>query len=113
MLISQRALTKNDKLVSPWITYGKDVDGNETITLHYFESYYDGDYKFKSSHYTTFQMTEDFINAIVSCGEIIPNEKSKLVRHVSTLQNCKKGFDEAKAIGEVIERNEQVPKKNS
>ena len=85
MLISQRATNRNDKIVSPWISYGEDEDKNPTITLHYFESYYDGDYKFKSSHYTTFQMTEDFINAIVSCGEIIPNEKSRLIGHVTSL----------------------------
>ena len=55
-------------------------------------------------------MTEDFINAIVSCGEIIPNEKSKLVRHVTSLQYCKKGFDEAKLIKEM---KHEVHKENS
>lgn len=113
LLISQRALTKNDKLVSPWITYGEDDDENPTINLHYFESYYDAENKFKKSHYTTFQMTEDFINAIVSCGEIIPNEKSKLVRHVTGLQYCRKGFEEAKGIKEVNEKKELLRKENT
>jgi hypothetical protein len=43
-------------------------------------------------------MTEDFINAIVSCGEIIPNEKSKLVKHVTTLQEGKRIYEKGMDI---------------
>ena len=60
-----------DRLCEPWITYNKT-----SVTLHYFETRCDFRNIVTQSNYTTFVLTEDFLSSIVSCGEIIPSDKT-------------------------------------
>jgi hypothetical protein len=47
--------------------------------LHYFEKFFDYRKKLKGCTYNMFDLTEDFINMITTCGEILPSEKNQLV----------------------------------
>ena len=70
----------HDRLSEPWVT-----SNTTSVTLHYFETRNDYRNEIKSSNYTTFVMTEDFIKSIISCGEIIQSDKTKLIEHQASL----------------------------
>lgn len=77
-LVKQRAHCENDCLEDLFLTYERTEDAKQIkkITLHYFEKYFDYRKKLQSCTYNMFELTEDFISMITTCGEILPSEKT-------------------------------------
>ena len=46
------------------------------LSLHYFESFFDHKNVLINCTYTIFDMTDDFIDMLIKCGEIIPHTKN-------------------------------------
>jgi hypothetical protein len=92
-LVKQRAHCENDCLEDLLLTYERDeknIDSVKKITLHYFEKFFDYRKKLKGCTYNVFELTEDFLKMISTCGEILPNEKTQLVQTISGYKN--RGF---------------------
>ena len=56
------------------------------LSLHYFESFYDENNVFLNSSYTIFDMNDDFIDMLMKCEEIIPQEKNQFVNRITYLK---------------------------
>ena len=88
--MKQRANCQNDSIEDLFLTYEREGASNvvsdgtkETktseksledatkirkITLHYFEKFFDYRKKLKGCSYNTFELTEDFLSMIQTCG---------------------------------------------
>ena len=55
------------------------------ITLHYFEKFFDFRKKLRRATYNVFDLTEDFIKLITECGEVLPSDKTHIVRRIKKL----------------------------
>lgn len=53
------------------------------LSLHYFERFYDHKNVLLNSTYTIFDMTDDFIDMMMKCEEIIPHAKNHLVKRIT------------------------------
>lgn len=101
-LVKQRAHCENDCIDDVFLTFERDItkesitkDGGEKlklnqtplkkITLHYFEKFFDYRKKVKPGGctYNVFELTEDFLNMLTTCGEILPSEKTSLVSTIA------------------------------
>jgi hypothetical protein len=86
LLVKQRVLCNKDCLEDLFITFERSaekVTEIKKISLHYFEKYYDYRKKPRRCTYNVFELTDDFIHMITTCGEILPSEKTKLVNTIS------------------------------
>jgi len=84
-LVKQRANCQNDAIEDLFLTYQRSKDKPteiKKITLHYFEKFFDYRKKLKGCTYNVFELTEDFMHMIKTCREILPNEKTKLVKTI-------------------------------
>ena len=59
------------------------------LSLHYFESFFDNKNVLINSTYTIFDMTDDFIDMLMKCEEIIPHAKNQLVNRITNLKEIK------------------------
>lgn len=87
LLVKQRVLCNRDCLEDLFITFDRSADSVTSIkkiSLHYFEKYYDYRKKPRRCTYNVFELTDDFIHMITTCGEILPSEKTQLVNTIST-----------------------------
>lgn len=89
-LVKQRANCQNDCLEDLFLTYEREKDGSfkiKKLTLHYFERFYDYRKKLKNSTYNMFDLTDDFLTMLQTCGEILPSEKTKLVKTIESYKH--------------------------
>lgn len=58
----------------------------ERITLHYFEKFYDYRKKLKRCTYNTFDLTQDFLQMLARCDQIIPSDKTELIKDLKKIK---------------------------
>ena len=93
MIIQQRAINENDRISGAFLTYYQYSEQDSLnvsvykkirqLSLHYFESFYDYKNVLLNSTYTIFDMTDDFIEMMMKCEEIIPHAKNRLVNRIT------------------------------
>lgn len=96
LLVKQRVLCNRDCLEDLFLTYERNdesVTEIKKISLHYFEKYFDYRKKPRRCTYNVFELTDDFIHMITTCGEILPNEKTQLVNTIKTYKDDAKKAD--------------------
>jgi hypothetical protein len=93
MIIKQRAINENDRISGAFLTYYQYSEKDslnvsvfkqvKQLSLHYFESFYDHKNVLLNSTYTIFDMTDDFIDMMMKCEEIIPHAKNHLIKRIT------------------------------
>lgn len=69
-----------------FITYESNQDSKVSkITLHYFEKFFDFQKKLRRATYNVFDLTDDFIKLIEECGEVLPSDKTHIVKRIKKL----------------------------
>jgi len=86
-LVKQRFKTELDCLEGVFVTHKNERNQLATLTIHYFEKFFDDRKKLKACTYNTFELTEDFINMLTSCGHVIPGDRSKLVKKIKKFKS--------------------------
>ena len=72
------------------------------LSLHYFESFFDNKNVLINSTYTIFDMTDDFIEMMMKCEEIIPHAKNHLVNRITKFKEKKE------AVGSKVKPSEAL-----
>jgi len=86
ILIKQRSRCEHDCLDDVFITYESNQESKVSkITLHYFEKFFDFKKKLRRATYNVFDLTDDFIKLIEECGEVLPSDKTHIVRRIKKL----------------------------
>lgn len=118
VIVQQRAHSEHDRIAHAFLTH-KHRDGNAcnsencskkelvALTLHYFERFYDADFRLKNATYNTFDLTEDFLSMIRDCGLVIPSEKTLLTREIKKFKQKKKELKEAKSVAPAAQQENQ------
>ena len=85
-MIKQRSRCEHDCLDDVFITYESNQESKVSkITLHYFEKFFDFKKKLRRATYNVFDLTDDFIKLIEECGEVLPSDKTHIVRRIKKL----------------------------
>jgi uncharacterized membrane protein YqiK len=85
-LIKQRSRCEHDCLDDVFITYESNQESKVSkITLHYFEKFFDFKKKLRRATYNVFDLTDDFIKLIEECGEVLPSDKTHIVKRIKKL----------------------------
>jgi hypothetical protein len=86
ILIKQRSRCEHDCLDDVFITYESNQESKVSkITLHYFEKFFDFKKKLRRATYNVFDLTDDFIKLIEECGEVLPSDKTHIVKRIKKL----------------------------
>ena len=76
------------------------------LSLHYFESFYDHQNVILNNTYTIFDMTNDFIDMIMKCEEIIPSAKNHLVNRITEFKKEKEDSSDNMRVPESLQEVE-------
>jgi hypothetical protein len=85
IIVKQRAHGEHDCLDGLFITYEANESHVKKMTLHYFEKFFDFRKKLRRATFDEFELTEDFLKMLDSCGEVIPNDKIELIQRIGVL----------------------------